>query len=84
MAVETKLPMPGVLSVAQVRDLIAYIKTFRNDRILECLGPRDMSCMEAFLEKRDKYFQQCNCMSSNYMGPSDLYLNGSLLATRLN
>lgn len=44
----TKLRMPvfdSVLSEEQARDLVAYIKTFWSDRILECQGPKHMSCM---------------------------------------
>ena len=44
----SKLRMPvwnGILSEAQARDLVAYIKTFWSDRILACQGPKHMSCM---------------------------------------
>lgn len=35
----------GLLSVEQLRDLVAYIKSLWSDRILACQGPRHMSCM---------------------------------------
>ncbi len=42
----TRMPIwDGVLSVDQARDLVAYIKSLWGDRILECQGPRHMSCM---------------------------------------
>jgi mono/diheme cytochrome c family protein len=44
----SRLRMPvyeEVLSERDARDLVAYIKTFWSDRILECQGPRHMSCM---------------------------------------
>ena len=42
----TRMPTwEDVLSVEQVRDLVAYIKGLWGDRILECQGPRHMSCM---------------------------------------
>jgi len=42
----TRMPTwEGILSVEQARDLVAYIKNLWSDRILECQGPRHMSCM---------------------------------------
>ena len=42
----TRMPAwEGVLSVDQVRDLIAYMKSLWSDRILACQGPKHMSCM---------------------------------------
>lgn len=42
----TRMPVwNGVLSETQVRDLVAYIKSLWSDRILDCQGPRHMSCM---------------------------------------
>lgn len=42
----TRMPTwEGVLSMEQARDLVAYIKSLWSDRILECQGPRHMSCM---------------------------------------
>ena len=42
----TRMPTwEGILSVEQVSDLVAYIKNLWSDRILECQGPRHMSCM---------------------------------------
>ncbi len=44
----SKLRMPiwkDIISEEQAYDLVAYLKTFWSDRILECQGPRHMSCM---------------------------------------
>ena len=42
----TRMPTwKGILSVEQASDLVAYIKSLWSDRILECQGPRHMSCM---------------------------------------
>ena len=44
----SRIRMPvwdGVLTKAQARDLVAYIKSLWSDRILTCQGPRHMSCM---------------------------------------
>lgn len=35
----------GVLSVKQAQDVIAYFKSFWNKRLLDCQGPKHMSCM---------------------------------------
>lgn len=44
----SRLRMPvyeDILTERDARDLVAYIKTFWSDRILDCQGPRHMSCM---------------------------------------
>lgn len=35
----------GILSMSQVRDVIAYMKSLWSDRILACQGPKHMRCM---------------------------------------
>ncbi len=43
---KTRMPVwNGTLSEMQARDLVAYLKTFWSDRILQCQGPKHMSCM---------------------------------------
>ncbi len=44
----TRTRMPAfdpVLSEADARDIVAYLKTFWSDRIVACQGPKHMSCM---------------------------------------
>lgn len=42
----TRMPVwENVLSLSEVRDLIAYMKSLWSDRIVACQGPRHMSCM---------------------------------------
>jgi len=35
----------GVLTIEQARDVIGYFKSFWNKRLLDCQGPKHMSCM---------------------------------------
>ncbi len=42
----TRMPMfDQVLTEADARDIVAYLKTFWSDRIVACQGPKHMSCM---------------------------------------